>query len=252
MYPKKAASVLFFVSLISFSLPGGVSGADKDPYGPRIEIGIGGMASRMQSRPEWSSKYYTSALATASYRVIKGLSVQGGIDTGQSGHSQSPWLEYGPHMQISTDGGSYMNGQWMGLRYDIPLKQKDASDIHTIYFAGGVSKYIYGTKSKWQLKYKTDYGWENNENPETINAEDSFKLADMKGYYLAVAARWRFSLDMAPKTDSWLGAYGVDFGVRYSRLNKHTLEYDNLDIPKSNFNNYQIFATLFLKLKLFY
>jgi hypothetical protein len=249
---KKTKTVLFFALVISLLLPGGVYSADKDPYGPRIELGFGGLASRMQSRPEWSSKYFNSVLVTGSYRVISGLSVQGGLDTGQGPHSQSPWLDYGPRKQVSTDGGSYMNGQWVGLRYDIPLKQHYASDIHTIYFAGGVTRYLFGTKSKWQRNYKTDYGWDNNENPENINSENSFKLADMKGYYLAVAARWRFNLDMSPNADSWLGAYGVDLGVRYLRHNKHSLEYDNIDIPKSNFNSYQVFATLFLKLKLFY
>ncbi len=58
--------------------------------------------------------------------------------------------------------------------------------------------------------------------------------------------------DITKTADTWVGAYGVDLGVKYTRYNSHSLEYDNLSVPKSAFNTYQIFATVFVKWNLFY
>ena len=56
--------------------------ADQTTFGPRFEIGIGGSGSRMQSKPEWSSKLYTSAILTYACRIVYGLSIHGGKNLG--------------------------------------------------------------------------------------------------------------------------------------------------------------------------
>ena len=228
--------------------------ADQTTFGPRFEIGIGGSGSRLQSKPEWSSKLYTSAILTYACRILYGLSIHGGKNLGLGNKLDERWIEYGNHYQINTDKGTYRDVSWWGARYEIPMSifNKDIYRIHSVYCSGGLTLDRYDIRSQHQRYYKTDYGWESGEIPEEQSSESSFNTADLKGYYFALAARWRFDTPHTEEEDSWIGSYGLDFGIRYTKYYDCNTKYDNLIEAKSNFNYYQIFIVGFIKIKFLY
>ncbi len=229
--------------------------ADQSIYDPRFEIGIGATALEMHSRPEWISKYYTSGIMTLSYRIANGLSVQGGKNFGH-GLKQltKKWINYGNHAQVNIENGTYTEDLWLGTRYEIPMSKlnRDYAGIHTIYCAGGVTWGEYGIRGKNYRYYQTENGWDLGEPFEPRTSESSLKTADLTGYYIALAARWRVDTAYTEEEDSWLGSYGLDIGVRYTRYPGCTTKYDNIIKAKSNFNYYQIFIIAFLKLRFLY
>ena len=170
---------------------------------------------------------------------------------------------YNPRFEIGLGGGgtrvrsrTYKFGEWLGARYEIPMSKfnKDIHGIHTVYFSGGVTWDEFQIRSTRQAHFKTVHGWDAGEEPEEVVSSDrSYKVADVKGYYIGIAARWR--LDKKETTgvdDSWMGPYGFDIGVRYTDYFESTTKYDNIVKPKSSFNNYQIYINIFLKIGLLY
>ena len=240
--------VLFFIIFCSK-----IALADQKSYGPRFEAGLGGSGSRLQSRPDWSSKVYVSGIATFSFRIAYGLSLQIGKDLHYGKIPQKEWFNYGKHYQINSEKGTYRDASWVGARYDIPMKilTKDLHGIHTVYFSGGLTWDEYNLQSKEQLYYSTPNGWELGEKPQERDSVRSFKTSDLKGYYVAMAARWRINTEYTEE-NSWIGAYGIDVGLRYTRYYDCRTKYDNIMEAKSNFNYFQIFIIGFLKMRLFY
>ncbi|MHB9027728.1 MAG: hypothetical protein ACYC9O_03055, partial [Candidatus Latescibacterota bacterium] len=116
--------------------------------------------------------------------------------------------------------------------------------VHSIYGAAGMTWVEYGVQSTQ---------WTNKDIPETDENERNFRVADLRGPYGALAARWHmnFAGDDPAQSAPLLGAYGFDLGVRYSRLSKSTLRQPNIEKLPSNFSNYQIFFIGFLKFDLF-
>ena len=228
--------------------------ADEEDYGPRFELGVGGSLVMPQSMPEWSAEYYGSAILTSSFRFFEGLSIQGGRNIAFGGEPDTEWFDYGDHYQIESDKGTYIEGTWLGLRYDIPLRKYNLEfeNIHTIYFGGGLLWDDYGIRSENQKYYIEEKAWEESGSPDEVNDSlHHFKFSELEGYYVTFAARWRVDTENAEK-DSWIGAYGFDFGIRYSDYTKCSPEYENIVKSKSNFCNYQIFLVGFAKIRFFY
>jgi len=228
--------------------------ADQTIYGPKFEIGIGATGLQTHSRSEWISKHYTSGVMTLSYRIVNGISIQGGKNFGYGKKQSLKWINYGDHAQVNLENGTYTEDLWFGARYEIPMSKlnRDYSGIHTIYCAGGVIRGEYGIRGKNYRYYQTENGWDLSEVFETRTSESSLKTADLTGYYITLAARWRVDTAYTEEEDSWLGSYGLDIGVRYARYPGCNTKYDNIIKAKSNFNYYQIFIIAFLKLRFLY
>ena len=246
--------LVFFIFWISESFA--YQNYDKNTYNPRFEIGLGGGGTRVRSRPEWSSKHYGSIIYSLSCRIAYGLSLQAGGDVALGSEPPQTEIFYGDKDIINTKDGTYKFGEWLGARYEIPMSKfnKDIHGIHTVYFSGGVTWDEFQIRSTRQAHFKTVHGWDAGEEPEEVVSSDrSYKVADVKGYYIGIAARWR--LDKKETTgvdDSWMGPYGFDIGVRYTDYFESTTKYDNIVKPKSSFNNYQIYINIFLKIGLLY
>ncbi|MFC1538370.1 hypothetical protein ACFL6H_03015 [Candidatus Latescibacterota bacterium] len=228
--------------------------AEQYNYGPRFEIGIGSGLSKMLMKPEWSSEYYYTGSLNYAYRIIYGLSVQGGKNLGLGNRLENEWYEYGTNLQVDSAGGTFRESSWMGLRYEIPMSllKKDYKKIHAVYVSGGISWDEFAFNSKSQKRYETDYGWQTGKSSIMEYNNGSYKTADLKGYYIAAAARWRFNTVDTDEEDSWLGSYGLDFGLRYIGYYNSDVKYDNIMPVKSNFGYYQIFVVGFLKIKFLY
>ncbi len=227
--------------------------ADQFNYGPRFEVGVGPSLSRMKSRPEWTSKLYAAVVMNLSYRIIYGLSIHGGKNAAY-GFAPSPeWIDYGSHNQINTDKGTYGEATWLGARYDIPLSKfnYDFNGIHTIYIAGGTTWDEYGIRSEKQRYYATEQDWDSGKYEEKT-LDSAYKTADLKGYYIALAARWRLDTAHTEEKDSWIGSYGLDIGVKYTGYTDYDTKFDNIMDVRSNFNYYQIFIIGFLKFRFLY
>jgi len=252
--PKYIFNRILF-TLLSIYFFSNYSSAEPQIYGPRFEIGLGGSGSRIQSRPQWSSKHYVSGTATFSCRIVQGLSLQIGKDLHYGTQPRDKWLDYGPHYQINTEKGTSRNAVWFGARYDIPLNmlyRKDILKVHTLYFAGGYTWDTYRVNSNEKRYYTSPNGWETGENPQMQVISRSYEAADLKGYYAAIGARWRIDTVYTEEAGSWIGAYGLDIGIRYTRYADCSPRYENIMKSGSNFNNYQLFIIGFIKFRLFY
>ena len=252
---KSTANIKYFFIIVFYIFCSKAAFTDQKEYGPRFEIGIGGSGFRLQSRPDWSSKYYGSGIFTSSFRIFRGLSILGGKDMAFGRSPRSDWFNYGNHYQIDSGKGTYMEGSLLGLRYDIPLRKFniDIEGIHTVYCGGGLLWDEYGIRSKNQKFYYEEKAWEYDKAPDEVrDSLRHFKTADLKGYYFTLAARWRIDTESIEEKDSWIGAYGLDIGLKYARYSKCTPEYENITEAKSNFNYYQIFIVGFVKIRFFY
>ncbi len=222
----------------------------------RFEFGVGVAGTRTRSKPEWMSTFLGVLRVNASLEIIRGLSAQGGFDFTNGKEPRAEWLNYGTHEQISTFHGSYSEGSWAGLRYEMPLSllaSKKYYDIHSIYVAGGYAWDKYGINSSLVRSYETANGWETDEEPsEKSIPERAYKIADLEAYYGVIAARWLFNTVQIEDGDPVFGAYGFDIGVRYMMYQDCRLQHDNLAVAKSNFNYYQVFINVFLKFRFLY
>lgn len=254
MWKFSITKITNYFIIACFTFCSHVALGDQSIYDPRFEIGVGATGSRMQSRPEWSSKYYTSGVMALSYRIAYGLSIQGEKNFGYGQRQLSKWINYGNHGQVNIDEGTYSEGSLVGARYEIPMSKfsRDIAGIHTFYCAGGLTWAEYGIRGRNYRYYKTENGWDLSEAPEKRTSDSSLKTADLTGYYLTIAARWRVDTAYTEEEESWLGSYGLDIGVRYTRYPGGNTKYDNIMKAKSNFNYYQIFIVVFLKLRFLY
>ncbi len=228
--------------------------AEQNNYGPRFEIGIGSSVSRMQSEPDWSSNSYYSGSLNYAYRIIYGLSVQGGINLGMGDSPGDDWFEYGSHYLINSESGTYLESTWLGARYEIPMSllKMDFHKINSVYLSGGMSWNELAFNSKTQKRYDNEYGWKSGDIYNLEYNRGSYRAVDLKGYYISAAARWRFDTRDTDENDSWFGSYGFDLGFRYNTYYDSEGKYDNIKPAKSDFSNFQIFIVGFLKVKLFY
>ncbi len=223
-------------------------------YGPRIEIGVGSGLSRAISHPEWSSPHYYSGELTGAYRLIYGLSVQGGTTLNFGDKTGVDWYNYGLRYQIAAKTGTLYEMQWIGARYEIPMSvfKKDVGKVESVYIAGGMSRGDFSLRSKTQKYYKEDYGWQTGSSYNVHYDKVNYSTADFNGYYLAAAARWRVDTVDTDDEDSWIGSYGIDVGMKYNKYYDVEVEYNNLEQAKEAFSSLQLFIILFLKARLFY
>ncbi len=212
-------------------------------YGPGIEIGGGAGFNIEGEETPWNSKNYNLGLVTASIRIFQGLSIQGGMDYGKGKNSDADTLTYGDY-RLQLNKKTFISSYWAGLRYEIPMSMigKDIMAIHSVYCAVGMTWADYGVQSsKWTYRDES----------VTNDNTEQFKVVRFTGPYIMAAARWRIDRQDAEAGGSWLGSYGVDLGVRYSRLGDHTIEHPNIPAPSDDYTSTQIFLTGFIKIKLF-
>lgn len=245
---------MFMILTFSFVFCSRIVFAEQNNYGPRLEVGIGSGFLQMLSEPDWSSKSYYSGSLNYAYRIIYGFSLQGGNNLGFGAVPSEDWYNYGTYCQINSKSGTYRESSWLGARYEIPMSviKKDFKGIDSILVSGGLSWDKFAFKSKTQKKYEKEFGWKSGEVPLLEYKKGSYDTADLEGYYISVAARWRFDTVDTVESDSWLGSYGIDLGVKYNSYNDSSTKYDNLEQAKSNMGYYQVFIVIFMKLKFLY
>jgi len=219
--------------------------ADNPTYGPPIEIGCGGSGYRMQSRPDWGSKYCVAGFGTVAVRVFKGLSIQAGKEYGNGDNPRVDLVNYGENVILRANKRTTQQASWIGARYDVPASifNSDFMGMDFICASAGMMFTKFGLKCNYQV---VD-GILN----KLPNTED-FRIAKVSGPFVGLTARWRIDSDITRGTDAWFGAYGFDIGVRYTRYTDQTTKHDNITAPKSNFNCYQLFIVAFVKIKLLY
>ncbi len=236
-----AAALLFFLPALSHAAE--TPDRVEMIYGPGIEIGIGMGANLEGEERPWNSDSYTMGLVTASMRIFQGLSIHGGLDYGKGRNSDADTLTYGDY-RLQLNNKTFLSSYWAGVRYEVPMSffGKDIMAIHSLYCAAGMTWADYGVQSsKWSYRGES----------VTNDNVEQFKVVRMTGPYLMAAARWRIDRPDAETQGSWLGSYGIDLGVRYSRLGDHTVEYPNIPAPSGGYTSTQVFLTGFIKIKLF-
>lgn len=217
---------------------------DHPIYGPRFEIGGGIGYSAENLQPRWAPDNNRVCTLTGNIRLFKGLAVQGGVDWSNGDSPDNDSISCGGYL-VKINKGTFGNSRWAGLRYELPMKvlHQDIAGIHSIYAATGYTWSEMGVQStEWVFKgvqYKVDN-------------EHGFRLADMKGPYAVLAARWRIDNPEAERhTTTWLGAYGLDIGVKYNRYSEMDASYPNIAKASDKYHSYQIFMVGFLKFRMF-
>ena len=242
--------------VLIFLAPAAWSQDDIDPetYDPRFEIMIGGGASNLNSPPDWSGEQYYSATLGITMNLLDWLSLQAGKELSYGSNLIPDWIDYGPHHQLSTSLRPYRDGTWTGGRLDIPLGWMESGhlNIHSILVSFGMFWDDYAIRSTEHRYYVNPYGWQTGDAPELRKQNRNDHVADLSGYYVSLAARWR--LDQLRKTspDSWIGHYGIDAGVRYTTAGESSVRYDTLMPVPSGFAGVQVFVNLFTKIDLLF
>jgi hypothetical protein len=234
----------FTYTITLFFSAGLVSAQDMIDYGPRFEIGIGGSFSQEYKTPQWTSASYNSTMISGAIRLYDGLAIQGGVGLGRGGKPYADSLSYGKDYILNPDKGTYNTTSWIGLRYELPMRvlKKDIVGIHSIYICAGVCKADYGVRST---------SWIYNGNLFVNQSITSFRFSELNGQYASLAARWRIDTGEGENHGSWLGSYGLDLGIKYTRYQDIKPELPDLEKAVPGFNNLQIFVTGFLKFRLF-
>ncbi len=235
-----------FLLFLAFSVCGILPvSADQTILGPNAELGVRFDGFSMQGRPEWCSKYYGAGMITVAYRLLFGLSVHGAIGFGLGDESVSDWIEYGEDFRIKADRRTYTELSWAGFRYEIPMKTlgMDYAHIDIVYCSLGM---MY---AKYSIKSRT---WIDTGVLEKGSETKLYRTADVSGPYAELAARWRLDTDITKDTGSWLGALGVDLGVRYIHYTDSKVRFDNIMKPTSAFNCFEVFLVGSMKMSFFY
>jgi hypothetical protein len=233
-------TILFFL----FFLTGLAAAEDEIDYGPRFEIGIGGSYSQEYKAPQWTSESYNSTMISGAIRIYNGLAIQGGVGLGRGGKPFADSLSYGKDYILNPDKGTYNTTSWFGLRYEIPMSvlKQNFVGIHSVYICAGICNADYGVRST---------SWIYNGNLLVNQGVSSFRFSGLNGQYASLAARWRIDTGTGENPGSWLGAYGLDLGIKYTRYQDIKPELPDLEKAVPGFNNLQIFALAFLKFRLF-
>lgn len=213
-------------------------------YGPPLEFGAGVGMYRMQSRPEWSSKYSAAGILSVSLRLIEGFSIQGGRELGRGDEPRPDLIDYGVGIKLWTNEKTFQNSYWYGVRYDIPayLLRIDFFGMDFLSVSGGLDKTKYGLYSSYQFT---------EDKAVKLDSKMKFRVATIEGPYVGIAGRWRFETEDSKITGSWLGAFGIEAGLKYFLYRDAEVRHSNIAMPKDHFNSYQVYLLGFTKIGLF-
>jgi len=232
--------ITFFLYL---SFPTSASASDTG-LGPSFEIGGGLMYAQSNNYPDWSTKNYRMGTINGAVRFFRGLAFQGGYDSslGEDVHLKS--LTYGDEIRLEKLGVSNYETSWFAFRYEVPMRalKRDLFRIQTVYTSLGISWARYTLTSSQCIK---------NGIREIDQSETRYHIADMRGPIAVLGARWRMDTDVTQGTGSWLGAYGIDAGVRYIRYDSYTPAHDTIEKPAGDVAVLQVFVIGFLKIRWF-
>lgn len=241
-----SGSILFFTSAILLVIimhPAVVSASDEF-RGPRIEVGGSVGYVTVSQNPVWSAKNFRTGSVTGAFRIFREISVQGGYEGSIEEGISIKSLDYGSDMQLKKVDSSSYGSPWVGVRYEIQ------SDILKGYRFGSYSLYA-SLGYTWARFEVTTNEWMVREVLEQGNPRTKYHVADVSGPYGIIALRWRFDSDFTKNTDSWLGAYGFDGGLKYIRYTSCSTRYDTIEKSGSDFSFLQVFIIGFIKLSFF-
>ena len=227
---------------------------DPESYNPRFEIGIGGGGAILQSPPSWSGDQYVDGRLSLAMRIIDGILIQGGKSIGQGSDPGGDWFDYGPHYRLNATQPGVRSGTWAGVRVDVPMTalKHDFLRIQSILISGGLVWDEYDIRGEEQEFYRTPYGYRTGESPDVRTETRRDRAADMDGYYVSLAARWRLNPAMTANPDSWYGYYGLDAGLMYTRYTSASLAHDTLMDAPTGFSGIQLFVNLYVKIDLLF
>jgi len=234
-----------FIICFVLSVFSDVSYGDDNLYGPPLEVGVSARGLRMQSRPEWSSKYIYGGGVHVSLRLYRGLAVQAGRNYGKGDEPRPDLIDYGKGIKLWTHEKTFEEVEWYSIRYEIPAHyvRIDFMSIDFISVSAGISETKFGLYSSYRF---TD------EKAIKLDNTEKFRVATVDGKFVELAARWRFETEDSEETGSWFGAYGLGLGVRYTRYGDVSRRHDNIREPRDAFNSLEVFLNGFIKIKLLY
>jgi hypothetical protein len=242
---KRTSAFFWLVTgYVVFSLSNSVIHAQTDPlYGPRLELGPGVGISSESAKTPWASETYQIGMLTVALRLLKGLSVQGGVENGRGSKSDVDTLSWGNY-RLTLNKKTYTSSLWAGVRYELPLSvfRRDIMGIHSVYGAAGMNWADYGVKST---------EWTNKGEYEQSEKAIKYRTAHLSGPYYVLAARWRIDSPATEGLGSWIGSYGVDIGVRYNTFGSSRVEHPNIQPPPDNYSSLMVFIVGFFKVRLF-
>lgn len=237
--PRTAFFLITALLVVCFS-----AAAEESIYGPPIEFGAGVGMFRMQSRPQWSSKYTGVGMINGSIRLFKGFAVQGGKDIGRGDEPRPDMIDYGVGIKLWTNEKTYQNSYWYGVRYDIPADfvRIDFFGMDFLTFSAGLNTSKFGLYSSYRFT---------EDKAIKLEKKEKFRVATAEGPYFGIAGRWRFETEDSKLTGSWLGAFGIEAGLRYTRYSDCSLRHSNIEEAKDNYNSYLVYVLGFVKIGLF-
>jgi hypothetical protein len=227
---------------------------DPSTYDPRFEFNLGGDASYLLAPTDWSSDRTLDILFSISMKVVNGISIQGGKLGGYSGNPDVKIFDYGPSYQLFSFDSPIHTSTWGGIRVELPAKRIgcDILRIDEILFSAGIVRDTYYIVSKEQYYYSTPYGYQTGASYELRKKKRNDRVCDLDGYYISLAGRWRLDSQTGVTPENFFGYHGLDAGLRYSIFPDHTIAYDTLEKPSSDFSSLQIFINMYFKIDLLF
>ncbi len=240
---RGAGLALFFsAAFLGFSEPG--RAADEFIYGPRLEIGGGVGYLAEQSNPGWGADAFYQMIISGSYRIYRGLYLQGGFDYSRGiENPEVKSITLGDY-QVPLNERSIRNSSSAGIKYEVPAFGflKRMAGLYSVYGATGMM---------WADYHVASTTWSSPTEFNRDKVQRAFRTVDLSGPYFTLAGRWRIDNTNPEQENSWIGAYGIDFGARYTRYSDKSLKYSSLGELSSGFSGTQIFLMGFVKFELF-
>ncbi len=240
--------VIGIVIVTTVALCAAYAAADDYNYGPPLEFGAGAIGFRMQSRPEWSSKYIYGGSLNGALRIFRGLAVQGGIEYCKGDEPRPDMIDYGPGIRLWTHEKTYKEVRWYGLRYELParLVHSDFFGLDAFMVGAGMSSTKFGLYSSYLFPV-------DDTKPINLLGKDKFRVATADGVYVSLSGRWIFDMMQEEgDAESFLGSYGIEIGGRYTRYGDISLRHDNIKEPRDSFNSIELFFNGFVRFNLLY
>jgi hypothetical protein len=229
-------------------------GIDPETYDPRFEIMLGGAAAGLASPTAWSSDQYYGGAVGLTMNILYWLSVQGARELSYGSSLDDEWIDYGPHHQLHASLRPYLDSAWGGIRFDLPASWlgADRFRIHSILCSAGLFREEYAIRSREHRYYRNPYGWKDGDPAELMTKNRQDTAAEVSGYYVSIAARWRLDRILNRSEDVWFGQYGFDAGVRYKAARSSSVPWPNLEPVPSGFAGAQVFINFFTKIDLIF
>lgn len=242
-------------TLITVSAPALAQESGPFQYDSRFEISLGGEARLLSSSADWSSERYGGGFLKVAMNLFAGLGIEYGRGFAYGEYLDRDAFEYGAHRILNGALNPAIYSSFFGLRYTIPsqrIRPQGLFSTNSIQIGAGMVWDRFYIRSDEYWYYTNAFGWQSNDTAiSNIGGDRKDTAADIDGYYVSLAGRWRLDQQEAA-ADGGNGQYGIDAGIRYLVYTDSQLAQNNLDEVPDNLSGAQVFVSLFVGLDLFY